>query len=223
MSGRSLIFLDLDGTIEDSRADMAAAANRVRLGFGLGQRDARQLHSLVNQGMQRLYESCFDDYLTISAGVDRQARMEALRIAYETDYAQHIVDTTQLYAGMASALRSLSSRGSLVCYTNKPEALATLLLQRLNVGDLFAAVIGGDSFAESKPSPAPMRMIAARLHAAGKAVMIGDSGADQEAAHNFGAAFLWCAWGYTATPPAGSTAASSPEELPRLVDLALSH
>src|ERR1043165_2509144 len=96
-----LIGIDLDGTLEDSRDDMTAAARRVRARLGLPERGEAELRPWVNAGMDRLYRACFDDY--IAAG-DAAARLESVRRAYEADYGEHITVKTELYDGMTEAL-----------------------------------------------------------------------------------------------------------------------
>src|SRR5262249_2953719 len=96
-----LIGIDLDGTLEDSRADMVAAARKVRAALGLPPRIDAELVPFVNGGMDRLYRSCFDDYL---AQGDGERRYLTVRDAYNAEYLAHVADETRLYAGIADAL-----------------------------------------------------------------------------------------------------------------------
>ena len=97
--------------------------------------------------MDHLYSTCFADLLA------RGGALADVRAAYEADYLAHIADTTRLYPGMAEALAELAQLGKLACVTNKPERLSAALLAALAVAQHFAAIIGGDTCAESKPSP----------------------------------------------------------------------
>src|SRR5688572_15371439 len=105
-----LIGIDLDGTLEDSRGDMTAAARKVRARLGLPARPDTELVRWVNGGMDQLYRANFDDYL---AAGDPNARYETVRQAYEAEYLAHVADETRLYAGIASALEQLASLGSI--------------------------------------------------------------------------------------------------------------
>src|SRR5688500_9803592 len=100
-----LIGIDLDGTLEDSRSDMVAAARKVRAALDLPARADAELAPWVNAGMDRLYCACFDDYL--AAGEERQ-RYASVREAYEAEYLAHVADETRLYAGIAAALEQLA-------------------------------------------------------------------------------------------------------------------
>lgn len=213
-----LIGIDLDGTLEDSRADMVAAAARVRAALGLPARAAGELVRHVNGGMDALYRACFDDYL---AQGDAAARYAAVREAYDADYLSHVAVETRLYDGVAAALEELAGLGALACVTNKPERISRALLDTLGVGALFSTVVGGDSCPEIKPSPLMLREAAERCGfdaARGQAFMIGDSAGDVLLGRAFGAKTVWCAWGYAAAPaePADFVA-RTPGELPAIV------
>lgn len=199
-------FTDLDGTLEDSRADMTAAALRVRKAFGLSERDASAITPNVNRGMRDLYLSCFDDFLAkqTQEGKTLEAALETVRVAYEADYLAHIADTTQLYPGMAETLQALAARGKVIVITNKPEHLSRALLKALGVSGCIADVMGGDSCAETKPSALPLRIAAERhgyVASRDLAFMMGDTAADMQCGKAFGAKTIWCAYGYLAAAP----------------------
>lgn len=218
-----LIALDLDGTLEDSRADMVAAVQRVRGAFGLAARPDAEVRPHVNAGMDALYRACFDDFLAADNTPARHARVLD---AYEADYHAHIADETRLYAGMPAALEALAGLGRLACVTNKPERLSRRLLEVLGVAPRFGAVIGGDTCAESKPSPLMLEEAARRVGfepARGDvnraAFMIGDTAADMRMGKTYGATTVWCAWGYAAAAPEPTPdhVARTPADLPLIV------
>ncbi len=224
-SSSTLIALDLDGTLEDSRDDMVAAVVRVRAAFELPARPGEHFVEHVNRGMPHLYRVCFEELLG-----DPPAHARAQQ-AYVADYSAHIADSTRLYPGMADALAQLSELGSLAIVTNKPEGLSDQLLRALGVRERFAVVIGGDSCAEPKPSPVPLRAAAARLGVgppvAGehppRVFMIGDSAGDVRCGRAAGAWMIWCAWGYKDDPGELSpdAIARTPDQLPGIVRAAL--
>lgn len=206
-TARLFVFTDLDGTLEDSRADMTAAARRVRAAFGLPTWEDERLTPHVNRGMRELYLACFADFLAAETarGVDAEATLERVRAAYEADYLAHVADATRLYPGMGDTLAGLAERGAtLVVVTNKPERISRALLDALGVGRFIADVMGGDSCAETKPSALPLRVAAERHgYVAGRdrAFMMGDTAADMACGKAFGATTIWCAYGYVASRP----------------------
>ncbi|MFI5309126.1 MAG: HAD family hydrolase [Polyangiales bacterium] len=213
-----LIGIDLDGTLEDSRDDMTAAAGRVRARLGLPARDAAQLRPWVNAGMERLYRACFDDYLAQS---ETAVREEHVRRAYEADYLQNVAVQTRLYDGIADALPRLAELGAVCCITNKPEHISRRLLEVLGVAHHFTTVIGGDTCPKAKPDPIMLRTAAERAgfdSTRGRAFMIGDTDGDIELARAFGATAVWCAWGYVDAPKLRpDQEARQPRELPEIV------
>lgn len=215
-----LICLDLDGTLEDSRRDMTSAVHRVREALGLPCRTGEAILPWVNKGMDALYRVCFDDYLQGS-----DARLAEIRSQYEADYLKNVAVETRLYPGIAGALKHLSRFGSLVVVTNKPERISRRLLDLLEVGKHFAAVIGGDTCGATKPDPLLLKEAAQRCgfdSAKGRAAMIGDTAADIKMGRAFGAVTVWCAWGYIDQPDEPPDCiAPSPEVLPALVETAL--
>lgn len=220
-----LIALDLDGTLEDSRDDMVAAVQRVRAAFGLPDRPGESFRPHVNRGMPHLYRVCFEELLA-----DPSAHAAAQE-AYVADYSAHIADSTRLYPGMEGALAGLYELGALAIVTNKPEGLSDRLLRALGVRDRFAVVIGGDSCAEPKPSPMPLRVAAERVgvpppregEQPPRVFMIGDSAGDVRCGRAAGARVIWCAWGYVDEPGElePDVTARAPGDLPGLVRAAL--
>jgi HAD superfamily hydrolase (TIGR01549 family) len=210
---KHLIALDLDGTLEDSRDDMVESVLRVRAQLGLSSRSGEEFRPHVNAGMDQLYRTCFADLLA------RGGALADVRAAYEADYLAHIADATRLYPGMAEALAELAQLGKLACVTNKPERLSAALLAALAVAQHFAAIIGGDTCAETKPSPIVLAEASRRVGRTGRAVMIGDSRLDVRCGRSFGAATIWCAWGYAPSPgdQQPDLTARAPKELPGLV------
>ncbi len=203
---QTFFFTDLDGTLEDSRADMTAAAQRVRAAFGLPRREDASITPNVNRGMRELYLACFDDFLASSAarGASFEAALEQVRLVYEADYLAHIADATTLYPGMAETLQGLAARGKVIVITNKPEHLSRALLAALGVTSLITDVMGGDSCAETKPSALPLRIAAQRhgyVEGRDAAFMMGDTAADMACGKAFGAQTIWCAYGYLEAAP----------------------
>jgi HAD superfamily hydrolase (TIGR01549 family) len=212
-----LIAIDLDGTLEDSRADMVACARRVRAGLGLSARPDDALRPHVNAGMDQLYRACFDDFLAAGA---RDA-YATVRDAYEADYLANVAVETKLYAGMREVLPQLAELGTLACVTNKPERISRRLLDELGVGRWFRTVVGGDSCAQAKPHPVMLETAALRCEldpTETRLFMIGDTNADMQLARACRARAIWCAWGYVdAISEPADARANTPLELTAIV------
>ena len=215
-----LITMDLDGTLEDSRADMVGSVQRVRHTLGLADRPNKTFWGDVNRGMDHLYRTCFAEHLGDAPSSEALA---SIRDAYAADYGQHINDETVLYDGWIETLPQLAALAPLALVTNKPEALSEQLLTALNVRQYFTAIVGGDTCSAGKPDPITIATAAERCGFAANhrpVIHIGDSAGDIRLAQAYGATAIWCAWGYLEQPPndpAPQHQASKPQTLPRLI------
>lgn len=214
----NLIAIDLDGTLEDSRRDMVSVVHRVRASFSLSKRPDEEILPWINQGMDKLYRNCFDDYLN---GGYSNERLSLVSRAYEADYFSNVACETILYPGVGTALAGLAQIGPVVVVTNKPERISKRLLEELKVDHLISGLIGGDTIGKIKPDPEILRAAAQQVGFSpdsGASFMIGDSAGDIKMGRAFGATTIWCAWGYSDAPgEEPQRIALTPEELAPLV------
>jgi phosphoglycolate phosphatase len=175
---RGLLF-DLDGTLIDSTADLAAAGNWLRDREGLDPLSAEQIGSYVGDGAETMVRRLLGRH---------EGDLEGLVDDYKKYYSEHCLDQTRLYPGVGSTLEQLRARGyKMAVVTNKPERISRRILDGLNVGACFGSVIGGNTCVNKKPHPEPLRMACGHLGLAPAAfVMVGDSRVDVEAGHNAG-------------------------------------
>jgi len=121
---------------------------------------------------------------------------DALR-QYLDHYAAHPVRETTLYDGAVAMLEQLRQQGYVlaVC-TNKPQRMTDLVLRDLGIAPLFAAAIGGDTLPWRKPDGRHILSTLEQAGGAAKAVMIGDSHNDIQAAKHIGMASVAVSFGY---------------------------
>jgi phosphoglycolate phosphatase len=183
------VAFDLDGTLVDSRADLLTAVNHVRRGLGLADLAPATLSRYVGEGARVLVERAL--------GPDHQDAFPAALAVFMEFYADHLLDATQLYPGVAAALDALAERGvALSVLTNKPEAMSRAIVDGLGVGARFVALIGGDSLPVRKPDPAGLERLRARTGTAReRMLLVGDSAIDVRTARAGGVAFCGVAWG----------------------------
>jgi len=201
---RTAVF-DLDGTLADTAADLIAAANVALAEGGYGAPLAfatdRAAAFAGGRAMLRL------GLARRGALVDGPV-VERLYPRLLAAYAQALCEETRLYDGAEAALAALAAAGwRLGICTNKPLDLAEALLARLGVRDRFAAVLGAESLPQRKPDPAPVLATIARSGGVpARAVMVGDTAADREAARAAGIPCVLVDFG-----PEGAAAALRPE------------
>ena len=173
---RTVIF-DLDGTLANTAGDLIAAANATFRQIGLGDLlDAKTDQTAAHASVAAMLRLGFARADT-GFGEDQVEKYHSVLLK---TYADNIDTHTYLYPGVSDAIQALLSAGYClgVC-TNKPEALAQKLLERLGVRSCFASLIGGDTVATRKPDPAPL--LEAVRRASGnsqKTVLIGDTVTD---------------------------------------------
>lgn len=180
---RSVIF-DLDGTLADTSGDLVAAANACFRAMGLGDLlDPAADQAIALRGGKMMLRRGLE-----RAGHFDAALVEAWYPALLDAYGQAIDLHTCLYPGAMDAVEALKSQGYGVgICTNKPQALADLLLQRLGVRSAFAAVVGADTLAVRKPDPEPLREAARRAGGdPARCLLVGDSDTDRMTARAAG-------------------------------------
>ncbi len=190
---RSVIF-DLDGTLVDTAADLIAAANACFRGLGHGDvLDPQADAATAFRGGKAMLRLGFARFGGAWSETDVQAQYPRLLDAYEARIDVH----SRLYPGVEAAIGRLRRDGYAVgICTNKPEALAELLLARLGVRHLFASVVGADTLPVRKPDPAPLREAIARAGGdAARAVLVGDTVTDRETARAAGVASILVTFG----------------------------
>jgi len=184
-----LLIFDLDGTIIDSRADLAVGINHMRTLFGLEPLPMETVVGYIGNGVRRLVEGSLQ-----GADVDVD---EALRINKEYYYSHLTVHTT-LYEGVELGLRRLTAAGhKLAVLTNKPGDPSRQILEYFGIGDAFAAIIGGGDVENMKPDPDGIYrcMEIAGAHAA-NTWMIGDHYTDLGVADNAGIKSAFVRYGF---------------------------
>ena len=195
-----IAVFDLDGTLADSAPDLIGTLNAILTGEGLAPMPLEQAQHLLGAGARALIARGFE----VAGEPLKPARLDRLFDAFLDHYGEHLADHTRLYPGVEAALGQLQEAGFLlaVC-TNKVESHAVALVEALGVAGRFATVVGKDTFAFSKPDP---RHITGTIEKAGgdpaRAVMVGDSRADVDAARAAGIPMIGVSFGYTAVPMA---------------------
>jgi phosphoglycolate phosphatase len=203
-----LLIFDLDGTLIDSRADLAASGNHARQAVGLAALPLAQVVSYVGDGLDRL----------IARLVPDERLQPAAKEAFEAHYLPHCCDATRPYDGMVPALDRLRAAGwRLAVATNKPRIFTAAILRGCGLEGRFAAVRGGDG--ARKPHPGQLLELLAELDGeAASSWMIGDHHTDIRAGRAAGCRVLFCAWGMGHRDgDAVDAEAASPSELVRVL------
>lgn len=205
---------DLDGTLADTSADLIAAANAALAEAGVATAlDPRADRAIAFAGGRAMLRAG----LARAGGADPDLVNRAYpRLLHH--YGEEIDRHTRAYDGVEAALDAIAGAGwRLAVCTNKPVRLAEVLLTRLGMRDRFAAVLGADSLPVRKPDPRHVWETIDRSGGArGRAVLVGDTATDRDAARAAGVPCVLVGFG----PEGPAVAALDPEAvLDRYADL----
>ena len=190
-----LVVFDLDGTLIDSRLDLAASANRLLEEFGARPLSVAQVVSMVGEGARVLVGRVLD---AAEVTADRDVAMRRFLEIYD----EHLVDETRLYDGVLDTLQALDGRVAMALLTNKPRHHSVRILEALGVRSFFAEVIGGDEAWPRKPDPGALQHLMASAGATPRTtIMVGDSMVDVETARRASAGICIAQYGFGVFDP----------------------
>jgi phosphoglycolate phosphatase len=206
-----LLIFDLDGTLIDSKLDLAQAVNATRAHMGMSRLDNELVYSYVGNGAPVLIRRA------LGAAATEEEVQEALEFFLEF-YREHYLDYTVLYPGVREALERLHEHGKqLAVLTNKPVGISKAIVNGLGVGPNFFQVYGGNSFDFKKPHPIGIQeLIREAGVSADGTLMIGDSTVDIQTARNAGIASVGVTYGFqpeSLSDPAPTRLADSMQEV----------
>jgi phosphoglycolate phosphatase len=182
------VLFDLDGTLIDSRRDIAASVNHTLSVLGRAPLSVERVERMVGDGVRQLLTRAYGP-------MDEPTLQRALEI-FLPYYQDHCVDSTSLYPGVMETLHSLKGKG-LAIVTNKPLAHTEKTLKALGLDSHFPVVLGGDSLPRRKPDPDPLWEALRRLDVpAANALMVGDSPMDIQAARSAGVRVAAVSYGF---------------------------
>src|SRR4051794_20375167 len=138
----SAVVYDLDGTLIDSRDDLADSVNAMLARLRLPQRAPEVIYGFIGEGAERLIRR--------SLGIAHEERYPEAAPIWREEYGRRLLAKTRLYDGVAALLGAKPDRRGVL--TNKPGSFAREILRGLGVLGAFRAVVGGDE-APRKPSP----------------------------------------------------------------------
>lgn len=192
-----LLIFDLDGTLVDSRIDLANSVNAMLRHYGKPELPNDLIASYIGNGAPMLVRRSLGD------PDDENFVQEAL-LYFMAYYREHKLDTTYVYDGIKEALQLLrhgqnggaASKMKMAVLSNKPVGPSKAIVDALGLSHYFFQVYGGNSFHTKKPDPAGVEALLAESGArAEETVIIGDSDVDIITARNAGAYSIGVTYG----------------------------
>ncbi len=206
-----LLIFDLDGTLIDSRMDLANSVNGMLRYFGRKELPLEVIATYIGDGAPMLVRRALGD------PADEHFLNEALRYFLEY-YREHKLDTTTVYDGVFDALKTMKDGRTMAVLSNKPVNPSRAIVEALGLKPFFAQVYGGNSFPTKKPDPMGALQLLHEFDCKPEeAVIVGDSSNDVLTGRNSGMWTCGCAYGFSPqtleqAPP--DVLVDSPSELP---------
>jgi phosphoglycolate phosphatase len=180
-----LLIFDLDGTLVDSRIDLANSVNAMLTHYGRHELPAEVISSYIGNGAPMLVRRSLGD-------PDDEAFVQEALLYFMAYYREHKLDTTYVYHGIKESLEAIRNGGNgsaprMAVLSNKPVGPSRGIVDALGLGQYFFQVYGGNSFHTKKPDPAGVRALLEESGAhPSETVIIGDSDVDIITAQNAG-------------------------------------
>lgn len=192
------VVFDLDGTLIDSAADLARAANRL-----LAEQDRRalslaELRSFIGDGARVLVERA----MAATGAAAAAESLDALTARFVAHYEANATAATTVYPTVPETLARLRRAGLRIAVcTNKPQAATGSVLHALGLAEFVDAAAGGDRFPVRKPEAGHLLGTLALLGVpAARAVMVGDNEHDAAVARAAGTGAVLVTYGYARKP-----------------------
>jgi phosphoglycolate phosphatase len=174
----NLFIFDLDGTLIDSKADIACGLNLALARMNLGPLPVSRVADFIGDGMQKLIERTLRESTGREPESDRVRECIAL---FSEEYELHLLDQTKLFPRVIETLDRLSW-AKFAILSNKPEGFCRRILKGLGIASRFSTILGGDSTDARKPDPTGVLRAMELCEAVPSAtMMVGDSPVDIEA------------------------------------------
>jgi phosphoglycolate phosphatase len=147
-----LLIFDLDGTLIDSKEDIATAVNLTLRDIGLPPKPSSVIAQYIGCGVRWLLEQTVNASTPSRASGPPPIEADDLIPVFRRHYLDHLLDRTTLFPGAIETLDYFSGK-RLAIATNKPMEYTTPILDGLGISHYFSIVLGGNSTANRKPHP----------------------------------------------------------------------
>jgi phosphoglycolate phosphatase len=172
MTSFQLLVFDFDGTLVDTKKDIADSVNRTLKELELRTLDREILHTFIGKGVNHLMTRSLEGtgYADLPRAID----------AFMRHYEAHMMDQTRLFPNCRGMLEHFAHKENTIL-SNKPTRFITQILDALDCRTPFSTIIGGDRMPAKKPDPGGLHHILEQHRVRQEeTLMIGDSLVDIE-------------------------------------------
>lgn len=190
-----LMLFDLDGTLIDSKKDLAASINLMLKDVGRPALSEDTVGGFVGDGVRVLVYRSLTATDPNGNPPDEKLHAEGIALMH-SHYQDQMLETTRLYEGVAETLNFFNHKRKAVV-TSKEVRFTKIILDHFDIARYFDAIVGGDTLPLRKPDPGPVIEAIKLLNGKpDQAVMIGDSENDVNAGRGAGALTCGATFGF---------------------------
>ena len=184
-----LIIFDLDGTIVDSKEDIAISVNHALKENGLPALPEDKIYSFVGNGVDFLLEK--------SLGKSKMEHFDNVKNTFMTYYEEHLLDNSKLFEGIMTVLDHFKGEKKMVILSNKPTHLCAKITKGLEIESYFEEIHGAESFEALKPDPIGVKTLYKKYEVLQEeCIVVGDAPQDINAAKNAGVKMAAVTYGF---------------------------
>jgi len=188
METKELIVFDMDGTLIDSGNVISNTINYVRTNIGLQAMPKDELLTNINNPDINSAEYFYGT----EAFTDEQTKL------FGEYYDKNCITDIILYDGISDMLKNIDQYFTLSIATNASVEFANKMLKHLKIDHHFDMVIGANCVEKPKPHPDMLLNTINKLsYTTNKAILIGDSLKDKQAAQRANMDYILVNWGFT--------------------------
>lgn len=197
-----LLLFDLDGTLIDSKKDIASSVHHTMRVLGLPPIENEIIYSFVGNGVTPLIKKSVE----AGGGVGFEAALSIFKEYYD----RHCLDTTRPFPGILQTLKHFL-KTPVVVVTNKSQGFSEKILKGLKMDPYLQGIYGGDTSFPKKPDPAIVHHLMKEFSASpANTAIVGDSLIDMKTGKNAGILTCGVTWGFR---PKEELEAFGPDEL----------
>ena len=189
---KKLIIFDLDGTLLNTIADLAAATNYALQQFGYPTHDTDAYRFFVGNGINKLFERALPEKDRTHENVLK------IRSCFIPYYNQHNADLSRPYPGIKELLNTLQEKGiQIAVASNKYQEATRKLIAQFFPEIHFLEVLGQREGIPAKPDPQILVEIMEKAQRnKAETVYVGDSCVDMQTGQNAGVTTVGVSWGF---------------------------
>ena len=189
---KKLVIFDLDGTLLNTIADLAAATNQALQYYGYPTHETEAYRFFVGNGINKLFERALPE------GERTEENVLKIRSQFIPYYDEHNADLSRPYPGISELLKTLQQQGIMIAVaSNKYQAATRKLIAHYFPEINFVEVLGQREGIPAKPDPSIINEIMTKAGVKQEDILyVGDSNVDMQTAHHAGVTAIGVAWGF---------------------------